>query len=295
MKIIIATPPYTERSDGIKILHFLSHSLNTLGYSSKILLIDVRDTSFQKFLSGNGRSGLHPEQLTTAICSANEVNLSTDIVIYPEIISNNPTNASNVVRYFLNKPGNIFGNKVEINPRDFLLSYQKIFFPNSHFLLYYPLIDLQKISPRYEVATFPKNIDLTYVGKGAKYGECKRMPNTIGLDWEKSYEEYLILLKNARHVFTWDPMSGVNVDAINFGCIPVLMSAKPWTESEIEDQEIEIPNLSFSEFNKSNNYQSNFELFLDKRDELIAHIEQAQADWPNKVHTFVDKLKQHFI
>lgn len=294
MKIIIASPPYTERSDGIKMLHFLCHSLNTFGYSSKILLMDTRDPTFQKFISGDGRNGLHPEQDTTAICAANEFDSLADIVIYPEIISNNPANARNVVRYFLNKPGNIFGNRVEINARDFLLSYQSIFYPNSHFLLYYPLVDLHKISPSSEILKLPKNIDLSYIGKGKKYGECYRMPGTVSLDWEKSYEEYLILLKNARYLFTWDPMSGVNVDAINNGCIPILMSSKPWTENEIKAQEIQIPSLTFSEFNQSGDYEANFDLFLKKRDELTPSIKQSQANWPDKIHSFVSALKQHF-
>ena len=136
MQIIIASPPYNDYSDGIKVLHFLSHSLNSLGYISKVLLMDTSDPTFQKFISGNQKLGLNPEYLTESIKSSNEVDLQKDIVIYPEIISNNPANAKNVIRYFLNKPGNVIGNKIDIQPRDFLLSYQKIFFPNANFSLY---------------------------------------------------------------------------------------------------------------------------------------------------------------
>jgi hypothetical protein len=138
MQIIIVAPPYDEKSDGIKVLHFLSHSLNNFGYVSKILLMDTSDPTFQKFIAGNEKLGLNPENLTESIKSSSEVDLHKDIVIYPEIISNNPANAKNVVRYFLNKPGNIFGNKIDIHPRDFLLSYQNIFFTKSHFSLYFP-------------------------------------------------------------------------------------------------------------------------------------------------------------
>jgi hypothetical protein len=251
MQIIIVAPPYDEKSEGIKVLHFLSHSLNNFGYVSKVLLMDTSDPTFQKFIAGNEKLGLNPEHLTESIKSSNEIDLQKDIVIYPEIISTNPANAKNVVRYFLNKPGNIFGNKINIQPRDFLLSYQNIFLPNANFSLYYPLVDLTKIPPRYYLQELQKNLQLTYVGKGKKYGVCKRFPNSIGLDWNKSYEEYEILLKNSKYLFTWDGMSGVNFDAVVHGCIPVVMSMHPWTEDEIMKlQEIQLPMMSLTVLNE---------------------------------------------
>lgn len=294
MQIIIASPPYDEKSEGIKVLHFLSHSFNSLGYKSKILLINTSDPTFQKFISGNQKLGLNPEYLTDSVKSSNEVDLQKDIVIYPEIISNNPANAKNVVRYFLNKPGNIFGNKIDIQPRDFLLSYQNIFFPKANFSLYFPLIDLTKIPTRQSIQELPKNLQLTFIGKGKKYGACTRVPNSISLDWDKSYEEYVLLLKNARYLFTWDGMTGVNFDAVVHGCIPVLMSMRPWTEDEMKLQEVRLPMLSIDQYTDNNNYTENYENFLNQRDECLENIEHMQKLWPEKIHSLVMQLKQHF-
>lgn len=294
MQIIIAAPPYDVKSDGIKVLHFLCHSLNTLGYSSKILLMNTSDPTFQKFISGNEKLGLHAEYLTESVKSSEEVDLQNDIVIYPEIISNNPANARNVVRYFLNKPGNIFGNMVNMDPRDFLLSYQKIFFPEANYSLYYPLIDVTKVSSRDSILDLKKNLQLTFIGKGKKYGACHRVEKTIGLDWDKSYEEYEILLKNSQYLFSWDGMTGVLVDAVMHGCIPILMSTKPWSEDELKSQEIEIPMMSLSEFTNHQNYGDNFLEFLNKRDTFISNIQTTQKLWPEKIHLLVQMMNQHF-
>lgn len=41
-----------------------------------------------------------------------------------------------------------------------------------------------------------------------------------------------------KSLFTWDGMSGVNFDAVVYGCIPVVMSMHAWTEDEMKLHEI---------------------------------------------------------
>lgn len=294
MKIIIVSPPYQKESEGIKVLHFLCHSLNVNGYLSKILFLDTSDHTFQKFITLSGAEGLNPEYSTESIKSVSEVSLESDVILYPEIISNNPANAKNVIRYFLNKPGNIFGNSITAGPRDLLVSYQRIFYPPANFSLYYPLIDLDKIPAREEIEAYSKNLMLSYIGKGKKYGECSRVPGSISLDWEKSYEEYIILLKNSRYIFTWDAMSGVNLDAIIYGSIPIVLSSRPWSHNEIYGQEVNTPLMTIEEFGQQTDVMNLFNSFLNKRDEFFTELDRLQKKWPEKIHAFVNLLELHF-
>jgi hypothetical protein len=87
-----------------------------------------------------------------------------------------------------------------------------------------------------------------YVGKGGKYGDTIRIGGTISLDWKKSHEEYILLLENAKYLFTWDQMTGVVFDAVIYGCIPVIVSKNPWSFDEINRQELLIPYLTLEEF-----------------------------------------------
>ena len=133
----------------------------------------------------------------------------------------------------LNKNGFITGNRITYRPEEFILSYQKIFEPNAHFNLFLTDDDLTLIPGKDLIQKLNKNISLTYIGKGGKYGDTVRIGGTISLDWKKSHEEYILLLENAKYLFTWDQMTGVVFDAIIYGCIPVIVSKNPWTFDEI--------------------------------------------------------------
>ena len=91
MKYIIATPPYSENSDGIRVLHLLCHTLNKLGLESFIVLIDPRDESYQSFISGLDLNATNPDYLTPTIQEFSQINTATDLIIYPEVIHNNLT------------------------------------------------------------------------------------------------------------------------------------------------------------------------------------------------------------
>jgi hypothetical protein len=150
------------------------------------------------------------------------------------------------------------------------------------------------IPSRELITTYPKNLMLSYIGKGKKYGTCSRVPGSIGLDWEKSHEEYMILLKNSRFIFTWDPMSGVNLDAVTYGCMPVFLSTRPWSDNEIQNQDLRLPSLTIEEFGKESDVLKQFDMFLDKRDKFFIEIDGLQKQWPEKIYSLVKLIEQHF-
>ena len=88
-------------------------------------------------------------------------------------------------------------------------------------------------------------------------------------------------------------MTGVNFDAVVHGCIPVLMSMLPWTEDEMKLQEIRLPIIPIDQY-ADNNYDKDFEGFLNQRDECLENIELIQKLWPEKIHSFVSQLNLHF-
>ncbi len=102
----IVTPPYTRRSAGIRTLHFLCHALNSVGQSA-FLFFDRQ--SWPQTLEVN------PEFLTPVL-TQDIINYHFErsrcpIVVYPEIISGNPLAAPMVVRYLLNFPGLLGGDR----------------------------------------------------------------------------------------------------------------------------------------------------------------------------------------
>jgi hypothetical protein len=76
--------------------------------------------------------------------------LDRSMVIYPEVIANNPLRASNVVRYLLNKPGFFTGIGVEsYGDRDYFLHFADEFRPPNlrSRLLRLPLVDTTVFVP----------------------------------------------------------------------------------------------------------------------------------------------------
>jgi hypothetical protein len=125
------------------------------------------------------------------------------------------------------------------------------------------------------------------VGKGSKYGDTVRIGGTIGLDWKKSHEEYILLLENAKYIFTWDQMTGVVFDAIVYGCIPVIVSKNPWTFDEINGQELSIPYLTLEEFDNKEKYFDGDVVFLNHRDKMIEDLRLFQNTTKEWVTTVI--------
>jgi len=290
----IVTPPFMENSDGVKTLHYLCHNLNKNGLNASLVLLNPKDIKFQSFLAISDKA-CFCESLETPFTGAlKDINLEKDIVIYPEIIQGNPIGAKNVVRYFLNKSGFITGSKIIESKSDFILSYQKIFYPNANFNLYISMVDILALPTRNAISKLNKNISCTFIGKGKKYGATMRIPGSICLDWNKSYEEYTIMLDNTKFLFTWDPMSGVMFDAITRGCIPVLLTLKPWTIEEFTGQEVFKPYMTVEEFDCKSKYFNNYDLFLDDRDKMINDFSVLQANSIANTGIFAEKAMNFF-
>jgi len=292
--IFIATPPFNEGSDGVKMLHFLCHSLNKVGIKSSLILMDPRDPSNNSFISPMADLGLNKELNTPAVKVLNEIDLLRDVIIYPEIIQGNPLKGKNIARYFLNKNGFITGLPVTLCETDFVLSYQKIFEPNAHFNLFYPMQNVDQIPTRDEVKICARSLSLTYIGKGSKYGDCVRIGGTLGLDWKKTKEEYHLLLESSKFVFTWDPITGVVFDAVVRGCVPVLLTLIPWGDKEVYNQEIHIPTMTLLDFDEKLKYYKSYESFLDDRDAMIAGVIELQKNWDTRLVLFLESMLKWF-
>jgi hypothetical protein len=112
----IVTPNYTQASAGVRCMHLLCHWLNRKGERAYVLAYGGSDTVtnidlltpllLQPIVEAHARKGLAP------------------IVVYPEVVAGNPLNAFSVVRYVLNFPGLLGGDKV-YDPAELAFGYSK--------------------------------------------------------------------------------------------------------------------------------------------------------------------------
>jgi hypothetical protein len=117
-KFLIFSPSYRETSGGIVVLHKLCHLLNEIGFEAYVCpqfnIFEVSARNFPRklasFLLSEFRRKKSDFRLnesfnTPLIDGVKEKSLDDFIVIYPEIISGNPLEAKNVVRWLLHQPG----------------------------------------------------------------------------------------------------------------------------------------------------------------------------------------------
>ena len=99
-KYIIATPSFTYNSGGIIVLHKLAHLINEFGYDAYLYHYKIDKKSYFET----------NQDYNTPIIPKNFYCEDDYIVIYPEIVIGNPLNAKNVVRWHLNRPGEVGGD-----------------------------------------------------------------------------------------------------------------------------------------------------------------------------------------
>lgn len=114
----IVAANYVRTSAGIKSLHMLCHALNQRGERAYMILHPHYPASH-----GFNTDWLTPVLTSRAIQSDFERGL-TPITIYPETIPGNLFKAPLIVRYVMNFPGLLGGDK-KYDPNEFLLAYSK--------------------------------------------------------------------------------------------------------------------------------------------------------------------------
>lgn len=244
-KFIVVAQPYTLRSGGVMILHDLCEALNRNGYQAGIVFMhsgNATEQNFQYALSNDaslyrkdGHYHFYEDE-----AEARDV-IENGTVIYPDLIHGNPLGAKKTIRYVLNfNPSSFSG--------DFVLSFSNIYSEYSNFVLTKPFHD-SFFTDSGTQPWFKRNLDLTYIGKGAKFIDCHRIENSILVerDYPRDKEQLALLLKQCRFFFTWDCVSATNCDAVMCGAIPVLLHDKQIDREKINQMEVgAFPRIGFS-------------------------------------------------
>ncbi len=293
IKFIVLAPQYNHKSAGICVLHKLCDSLNRLGHFATMVLSlpeNYQYSSNQRFYKSND------EIYFLKDIYEYQTFLNEGVVIYPEIVTGNPLNAPRVVRYMLNKEGNVAGNKTLASDKDFILAFSKEFHSNPHAVL--TCINNNPIFSDENTAPVEKRtLNLTYVGKGSTHQVCSIIPNSVEINrqYPVNKAELAILLKNTRYFFSWDTVSQINIDALFSGAIPVFMSPKPFKNFE-ELHKSELGKFPFAictvenetyEVTMPNDYQETASLF---KTNYLAVVNEFEVNLLNMINA----LSKHF-
>jgi hypothetical protein len=219
MKIHIVSPPYHSSSGGIKVLHYLGYLANWLGHS-----VDMRTLGMNPDWGPYHKTVINP-----------------DIYIHPEINPATTPEDGNIVRWALYYPGRIAG-PVPYPEHELVYSFHTKY-----------LEETQKASPHRPVKvfclsavelpgfTFPverTNLTCFWEGKGDRTGTpTETQANEITRGWPAPRSELIKFFKQCKTLYSCDPCSAINDEAIMCGCKVMLWDGKqynPYTEADPE-------------------------------------------------------------
>ncbi len=234
-QFLIVSPSFTHRSAGVRALYRLCHHLNSAGYPSAVIPIP------------NGSIADYSPWFVYGY----EGEINNAVVIYPEIISGNPYEATNVVRWVLNEPGLLGGDKYYAdNEIVFVYDPQKIEIVNtaiktaigSERVLWVGVVDPDIIYPDSKVE---KKFDCSFFNKGYSISLQFPLDPSSGI---KRIEDLTTdpvslgnVLRQTRTLYSYDHYSNILREAAICGCeVRVIDSKGVWHNPEHCDCKLNI-------------------------------------------------------
>jgi glycosyltransferase involved in cell wall biosynthesis len=206
----IVAPAFRQQSAGVRLMHELCSTLNQLGYEAYV------DTSS---VSGN----LWTPQLTGGVQAAHCKAGKKPIVVYPEVVKGVPMGLGLPVRYVLNYPGLLGGDK-EYTNGEMVYAFHNVYYRDVP-RLYLPIVNLTKLS-RDRLASHERTEIAYYHNRYTKAGGQLRDFGPDALEISSTFpdtnEKTLDILKRAKILYSYES-SGIVLEATLCGCAVVLL------------------------------------------------------------------------
>lgn len=232
---LVYAPDFVSSSAGIRCLHRLADDLQAAGFS--VALVGCQ----------RGRPGSTVPIATLAL--GRRATLNGSWIIYPETVPGNPFRAEKVIRWVLNRPGLLGGEKV-YDPRELVFLYSEVYRPyvNNQVAgkLYIPTLDRTLFYPPLENMDRP--LELYYVGK-SKYVDGH-------VDPERAFEitresparkELGKLFRSARMLHCFDNSTALIYEALLCGCPVTIIPDGTQTWADYEQLELGVEGIGWGQ------------------------------------------------
>src|SRR5581483_8352616 len=227
VRFVIAAPGYRGDSGGVAAMHRLCDVLNRLGHHAVLLPID-------------GRADTHPGWRTPL---AGPAAVDGAVVVYPEIVVGNPLGAGRVVRWLLNRPGEVAGQGLGAGPDDLVVAWNRAIDPDLP-LLTVPLFDPRLFFPK----DAPGRGGLVWLGKGRlPHGFARAGTSLVTRAWPATRAELGAALRAADVLYSCDWMTALAFEALLCGTPVVLVGEQRWGRDELVANGIMLPGMAFED------------------------------------------------
>jgi hypothetical protein len=279
------------------VLHDLCDMLNRQGYEAAMVFFHGGVAPSFQWAISNVPEHYHPDHQRVSLSMDSPDKsirdfLENGIIIYPDLITDNPLGASRIVRYILCHNQNY----TAISSNEYILSFSKMFHSKSDGYLFQSLSNDNFHSmgaPHWSKRT----MDLTYFGKGPVFIDCFRIPGTLIITrtWPEDKEQLGLLLRQCRYLFTWDAVSQINYVAIACGAVPVFLHERQATRELMNMSEIgAYPNIRLLDLHDNKSVVGD-QTEIDKQMfEMKSKFTWYLNSWPERVQEFAKSVTLFF-
>lgn len=204
---------YQRTSAGSAVLNKLCHYLNEAGYEA--------------YMSS---TALNPEWNTkSAPRELQEQIARSGSVVYPEVQRGNVLNAAQVIRYVLNVPGLLGGDRT-YNPNEKVFVYIQWlgrFVPDPKWTLCLPVVDTRYFNRLHLPAE--RNLRCFYVGKGRdkhRIAALEKGAIEITRQWPEDHATLAEIFKAAQVFITYDDFTNLIGEARLCGCPVIIIEGR---------------------------------------------------------------------
>jgi len=207
----IVTPDYTHKSSGIRVLHELCSILNQFGYEAYVI-------------SGKVNGDLWTPRLTEETKAAHYIAKKTPIVIYPEVVVGTPINIGVPIRYVLNYPGLVGGEKI-FGKNETIFCYLKEYYPLGE-QMFLPTIDISQIDKTEPQKHRQKGSSAFYFNRNKPSDELIESlgKDSIEISNRKHYpySDMIAILKSVEILYCFES-SAIVTEALLCGCAVIFI------------------------------------------------------------------------
>ncbi len=230
----IVAPAYTRGSVGIRCLHLLIHWLNRLGHSAWLV-------PYGRPHRLRINPALVTPELTAATRDFHRSKGLIPIVVYPEVIFGNPLQATTVVRYVLNFPSLLGGDRV-FPPHEIVFGFSRALAmaagaPDN--VLHFPALDTGIFSPepaveRRGTCHYPGKYHRDHGGVpfGLPDGSLEIPSDPAAMD----QSTIAAIFRRSERFYVYEN-TALGAEACLCGC-PVVAMPNPWLTESIAEQEL---------------------------------------------------------
>lgn len=266
----IETPPYRRSSAGIRVMHMLCHVLNRLGEEAYVFTSEVNPD-------------LNTPTVTEDVVRRHLQAGREPIVVYPEIVSGNPRRAKSVVRYVLNVPGLIGGDKTFADT-ELIYAYGQNLLPANAppgNVLFFPSVDSSLFNNRDNPLDAQRQGILVYPGR--HLNALKEHPElahgtVITSTWPASRSELAALMRRSEMLYCFES-TAIALEAVLCGCPAVVLRSPLFDGNAISSAELGREGMAFSDAPEEIDYARRT-------------VGQMQATYQRLEETFWVKLQQ---